>query len=153
LLYAGNSITLTSPTIDSMLAARFVGAVLLALIMFSCVYVAIRRRDKPVRDRALIWLMIGAYSILNGILIAISRMEITPVAAIWTRYVSYSVFLPVSLIFLIPIVVEDISRRIRPEIGPILMRTAFGLLAAAMLFQIFRSYRVMRFEEIHVAMA
>ena len=89
-------------------------------------------------DRALIWLMIGAYSILNGMLIAVSRMEITPVAATWTRYVSYSIFLPVSLIFLIPIVVEDISRHTRPEIGRMLMRTAGGLLAVTMVFQIFK---------------
>jgi len=149
LLYEGNSITFTPPKIDYLLAARSVGGVMIALMLFSCVYVAIRWRDRPMRDRALIWLMIGAYSILNGMLIAVSRMEITPVAATWTRYVSYSIFLPVSLIFLIPIVVEDISRHMRPEIGRMLMRTAGGLLAATMVFQIFK-FRdgVALFEEI-----
>src|SRR5205085_531834 len=91
--------------------------------------------------------------IFNGILIAISRMEISPVAAIWTRYVSYSVFLPVSLIFLVPIVVEDVSRQMRLEIGPIMMRTACGLLAATMIFQIFKLGDGVRFAEIHVAFA
>jgi hypothetical protein len=153
-LYQGNSITFTSPTIDYMSAARFVGGVMIVLMLFSCVYVAIRWRDRPVRDRALIWLMIGAYSILNGILIAVSRMEISPVAATWTRYVSYSVFLPVSLIFLVPIVVEDISRHMWPELGPILMRTACGLLAATMVFQIFKFCDgLVRFKEFHVALA
>jgi len=154
LLYQGNSITFTSPTIDYFLAARLVGGVMIALMLFSCVYIAIRWRDRPLRDRALIWLMVGAYSIFNGILIAVSRMEISPVAAIWTRYVSYSVFLPVSLIFLVPIVVEDVSRQMRPEIGPIMMRTACGLLlAATMVFQIFKLGDGVRFAQIHVAFA
>jgi hypothetical protein len=138
LLYEGNSITFMSPTIDYLLAARFIGGVMIALMLVLCVYIANRWRDRSMCDRALIWLMIGAYSILNGMLIAVSRMEITPIAATWTRYVSYSIFLPVSLIFLVPILVEDVSRHVRPEIGPILMRTACGLLAATMVFQIFK---------------
>ena len=73
-------------------------------------------------------------------------------AAIWTRYVSYSVFLPVSLIFLVLIVVEDVSRQMRLEIGPIMMRTAYGLLAATIVFQILKLGDGVRFAEIHGAL-
>jgi len=153
-LYQGNAFSFTSATIDHFLAARIVGGVMLALMMLLSVYVAIRWRDRLVRDTALIWLMVGAYSILNGILIALSRIGISPVAAIWSRYVSYSVFLPVSLIFLVPVVVRNISRHMRPAIGMVLMRTAFGLLTAVMLLQTlkFRD-NVVAFDEIRVAMA
>lgn len=137
-LYVGNSIACVPPGIDYLLTARFIGAVMIALTLFSSLYVAIRWRDKSIRDRALIWLTVGAYSILNGLLIALSRMGITPMAATWARYVSYSIFTPVSLIFLIPIVLKDISQRVRSGLGPILMRTAGGLLAAVMVFQIFK---------------
>lgn len=137
LLYAGNSITYRLSTIDYAVAARFVGAAMIALMLFSSVYVAIRWRDKGLRDRALIWLMVGGYSILSGMLIAVSRMELTPVAATWNRYVSYSIFLPVSLIFLIPIVVADIRQK-RPVTGRILMGSAFGLLALTMALHIFK---------------
>lgn len=137
LLYQGNAITFASAAINYLLAARIVGGVMIALALVSAVYLTIRWRDKPLRDRALIWLMLAAYSILNGILIAASRMGITPMAATWTRYVTYSIFLPVSLIFLIPIVVDDVSRR-RPDLGQLLMRTAVALLAVTMVFQIFK---------------
>lgn len=135
LLYAGNSIT--PPMVNYLLVSRLLGAAMIALALFSGVYVAIRWRNKPMRDRALIWLTVAAYSIFNGLLITFSRMEITPMAATWTRYVSYSVFLPVSLIFLVPIVVEDLGRS-RTKFEPILMRTAGGLLIAAMAFQTFK---------------
>ena len=151
LLYAGNSITAVPPTIDYLMAARVVGGLMLAMLAVLCVYVAVRWRDEPMRNRALIWIMVGAYSIANGMLIALSRMEITSMAATWTRYVSYSVFLPVSLIFLTPIVVQDIWQ-MRPALGRTLMRTAFVMLVATMIFQIFK-FRdgLAQFEEIRAA--
>jgi hypothetical protein len=147
-LYAGNSITFVPPTIDYLIIARIVGGLMLALILFLCVYIAIRWRATPLRNRALIWIAVGAYSIANGMLIALSRMEITPMAATWTRYVSYSVFLPVSLIFLTPIVMQDIRQK-RPALGRTLIRAAYAMLVAAMLFQIFK-FRdgLAQFEEI-----
>ena len=55
LLYAGNSITSVPPAIDFLLAARLLGAVMVGLALFSCVYIAMRWRDRLMRDRALIW--------------------------------------------------------------------------------------------------
>ncbi|HZR77720.1 MAG TPA: hypothetical protein VFA58_00840, partial [Chthoniobacterales bacterium] len=154
LLYQGNSITFSPSSLDYFLAARWVGAALIALFLFASVYVVIRWKDRGVRDPMLVWLMLGAYSILNGLLIALSRMEITPMAATWTRYISYSIFLPVSLIFVIPIVVRDTCRYIRPGTGRILMRVACAFLAATLVLQIFKFREaVASFEEIRAARA
>ena len=44
---------------------------MLALMLFLSVYVAIRWRDRSVRDRALIWLMVGAMALATGAALAL----------------------------------------------------------------------------------
>ncbi len=138
LLRQDNPLTFFTQT-DYFLIARIIGGTMLTLMMLAGGYLLYRWHDDQLRDRALIWTILGAYSIGNGILIAVSRMGIGIGAAVWTRYASYALLLPVALIFLLPLLAEDLAQRSsRWNIRPMATAVLRALLIAALTLHIFK---------------
>src|ERR1051325_5651227 len=71
--------------------------------------------------------MLGLYAVLSALSITVSRLGFGPVAAMWSRYVGYSVHLPLALLFLLPILADDLGRRAR---SPRTRTVAFSVLSA-----------------------
>ena len=88
--------------------AATVGLVLLILFLWSCVQFAKALRSSTSRARPMLgWLMLGAYSIVTAALITIGRLEHdAPRALAPTRYTSFTIFLPVALVYLVPIILD-----------------------------------------------
>jgi hypothetical protein len=138
LLYQGNPLMVSTQT-DHFLVTQIIGGTMLALLMLACGYTLYRWRDHQLRDRALIWTMLGAYSIGNGILITLGRMEIGIGAALWPRYASYALMLPVALIFLLPLLAEDLVQRTsRWNICSMVTGVLRALLMVALTLHIFK---------------
>ncbi len=136
LLYQGNPLTFLTQT-DHFLVAQIIGGTMLTLVLLAGGYLLYRWRDDRLRDRGLTWTMLGAYSVGNGILITVSRMGIGIGAAVWPRYASYALMLPVALIFLLPLLAEDLVQRTsRWNIRPMATGVLRALLLAALTLHI-----------------
>lgn len=89
----------------------FMGVLLLALFAVACFLVVRFRDDETFVRRVTPWLMVGAYSILTGVMTTIGRVGLgINQSIITTRYIGYSVYLVVSLVFLMPLIREKLSR-------------------------------------------
>ncbi len=144
LLYQGNSLTFLTQT-NYVTVARIIGGTMLGLLLVACTYLLFRWGNVRMRDRGLVWLMLALYSVANGVLITLSRVELTMAAATWTRYINLSMVLPVALIFLLPLIVEDLPESMgRWDVKPALMRQLAGMLAIALVFHAFKFSESMR---------
>jgi hypothetical protein len=116
-----------------LLMALVVGASALLAYAFACAYLFKNRGDGALVRRAMPWLMLGAYSVITGVLVAVGRVGFGVEHATTTRYVAFSLYLPVGLVYLLPCVFEDAARK--GYLGPgrqALLRRA-GAAAAAVL--------------------
>jgi hypothetical protein len=120
------SMALSHPTVALDYFLAFVGAplalsnvklaVAMGLIMtsaygLSCYYLFKRRADLPLVRRMLIWSMIGAYSLLTALMTTFGRLGLGIAQSQNTRYIGFSAFLLVALVFLLRIINQDLASR------------------------------------------
>jgi hypothetical protein len=89
-----------------------VGAVLVLLFFLAGLYLVARRQHRALCCRAMPWLSIGAYAVLSGLVVAVGRSAWGVHVALANKYAPFSLYLAVALLFLVPIVVEDMSTRV-----------------------------------------
>jgi hypothetical protein len=95
------------------------GAVLLAAFGWACVQSWRQRRDERQFAQMMGWVVVGSYSVLTALLITIGRTGFGPGQALSSRYTTFTLYLGVSLVFLIPICIRaraKISHRANPSI-------------------------------------
>jgi hypothetical protein len=99
-----------SAVIGSTFLAAFIGAI--AWLLY-----AWKEKDRDLCDRMIVWIAIGSFGICSGFIASLFRAGYGQQQALSPRYVSYSVYLPVSLINLLPLMFGSLRRRIgaRPE--------------------------------------
>jgi len=118
--------------LERAILAIAIGSVVITVFGISCVYFFRGRADRALLNRMTIWLMIGAYSVLTGVLTTIGRLGFGVGQSQATRYQGYSAYLLVSLVYLITIMTRDFSSR--PDSGrQALLIRRLALLAAALL--------------------
>lgn len=111
------------------------GACALALYACACAYLFGHRDDRALVQRSMPWLMLGAYSLLTGLLVTAGRVGFGVAQATSTRYVAFSLYLLVGLVYLLPCVVEDAARRghLSPSRLALLKRAGAGAAVALVL--------------------
>jgi len=138
LVYFGNPFTpLTHPRYTSI--AQLIGGVLLALYIGACSYILYRRSNPALLNRSLVWIVVGLYSLLNGLSVTVSRLGFGPMAATWSRYVSYSIFLPLALVFLLPIVASDLADDGRRSPSQLAAGVLIVVLVVLLVFDLFKA--------------
>ena len=96
--------------LEKVTLATLVGILLLSLFAAGSMLVIRFRGDSTFVRRVMPWLMVGAYSILTGVMTMIGRVGFGVGQSIITaRYIGYSVYLLVSLVFLVPLVSERLT--------------------------------------------
>lgn len=90
--------------LEKLKLAAPIGIVLLSLFGIGCVFLMRYRNDSTLVRRLTPWLMVGAYSVLTAGMTMIGRLGFGAGQAMNVRYIGYSVYLAVSLIFLVPII-------------------------------------------------
>lgn len=113
--------------------ALTVGACALTLYAFSCAYLFRHREDEALIRRSMPWLMLGAYSLVTGALVAVGRVSFGVGHATTTRYAAFSLYLLVGLVYLLPCVVEDAARRGYLTTGRLALLKRVGAATAALL--------------------
>jgi hypothetical protein len=88
--------------------SAILGIVLLSLFAFGSALVIRYRHDSTLVRRMIPWLMIGAYSILTAGMTMIGRVGMGARQSMNVRYIGYSVYLVVSLIFLVPLIADKL---------------------------------------------
>jgi hypothetical protein len=87
------------------------GAVMIAGFTAAGVYLVRRRHDRELIARAIGWLVIGAYSLLTAVMTTIGRVGLPTGPSQVPRYLGFSVYLLLALVFLAYIIGEDMQRR------------------------------------------
>lgn len=64
------------------------------------------RRDMRLAHRAAGWLMLGTYSIMTAVLVTIGRTGFGIEQAFTPRYTTFTLYLPIALVHLLPIILE-----------------------------------------------
>jgi len=87
------------------------GVVMMIGFIAVCVYLLRHRDDRGLAERAVGWLVIGAYSLVTGVLTTIGRVGLPTGPSQVPRYLGFSVYFLLALIFLAYIVGQDMQRR------------------------------------------
>lgn len=109
------------------------GVVLTTGFIWSLIYVVKHRADRPLVERAIGWLVIAAYSVLTAMLTTVGRLGLPTGPSQVPRYLGFSAYLPLALVFLVHIVSADISRRRRDARNRIHL-LSLALLSAVILY-------------------
>lgn len=91
--------------------ALVVGAVALLSYALACAYLFKFRDDRELLRRSAAWASLGVYSLGTGAFVTVGRLGFGVGQAVSTRYAAFSLYLLVALIYLLPCVVEDATRR------------------------------------------
>jgi hypothetical protein len=87
------------------------GAVMMAGFTAACVYLVRHRHDRELIPRAIGWLVIAAYSLLTAVMTTIGRVGLPTGPSQVPRYLGFSVYLLLALVFLAHIIGDDRQRR------------------------------------------
>lgn len=94
-----------------MKVAAAMGTLLLLLAVLVVVYLATRWDDRDLQRRAAPWLSLGGYALLSGLAAGLGRSSLGTRQALANRYLPFSLYLTVALLFLVPMVLEDARAR------------------------------------------
>lgn len=87
------------------------GIVMMAGLTAACVYLVKHRHNRELVARMIGWLVIGSYSLLTAGMTTIGRVGLPFGPSAVPRYLGFSVYLLVALIFLAHVIGEDLQRR------------------------------------------
>jgi hypothetical protein len=106
--------------------ATLVGACALSAYVLACAYVFRFREDRALLGRAAVWAALGAYSLGTAAMVTAGRLGFGLSQSITTRYTTFTLYLLVALVYLLPCVIEDAARKGRLAAG---LRALLGRLA------------------------
>lgn len=109
------------------------GLIIISAYGLSCYYVYKHRADTSLARRGIIWLMIGAYSFLTAGMATIGRLGLGITQSQNTRYIGFSAFLLVALVFLVSIIVQDLKSRSSSATKTIWLGRAAFVMAGVMI--------------------
>jgi hypothetical protein len=87
-------------------AATLIGTFAAILFVGACAYLWVGFADRSLRKRMIVFVMIGAYSLGTGLMVMPARLGFGIPQALSSRYSTFSLYLPVALLYLAPIVLE-----------------------------------------------
>jgi len=118
--------------------AVIVGSILLAILLAAAGYFVYGwvHEQRALCDRILIWLAIAGYGALSGLLASFFRAGITPAQALWSRYVTNGLYVPLAIIPLVPILLDHLQETIQPRGSKIRIQLPAALLATLLALQL-----------------
>lgn len=118
---------------DPLAASTAVGGLLLLCYLAALGHALFRYRDLEYRARVFPWLALGLYSIGSGCLAALGRIQWGVSQALESRYVTFSLYLTVALIALVPIVLGEVRKSRQGSGERTVLAVTMGLLGVAYL--------------------
>lgn len=87
------------------------GLAMLGMYLGAGGYFVYFRDRRELRDRMLVWFMVGGYAIFSACIAGRFRAGSGSAGALVSRYSSYAIYLPVSLVILVWLILEDLHLR------------------------------------------
>jgi hypothetical protein len=91
--------------------ALFVGACALAAYALACAYLLKWRADRALLQRVTPWMLLGAYSLGTAALVTAGRVGFGVAQSQSSRYTTFSLYLLVALVYLLPCILEDAAHK------------------------------------------
>jgi hypothetical protein len=93
------------------IVALIVGGALTAASGLLCLYIRRFSADFTLVSRSIGWLMIALYSVLTAVIVTFGRLGFGVGQSRSLRYTTFSLYLAVALVNLVPIILDDATRR------------------------------------------
>jgi hypothetical protein len=122
------------------------GAIMMSGFIAACAYLCKHRSDRALVERAFGWLVIGSYSLVTGAMTTVGRVGLSTGPSQVPRYLGFSVYFVLALLFLSHIVGEHFMRSRRQATARRLNPFAWVTIAVLIVYQPFMlalSYRQM----------
>jgi hypothetical protein len=110
-----------------------VGACALAAYAFACAYLFKFRGDAALVRRATAWAALGAYSLGTAALVTAGRLGYGVAQSLTSRYTTFTLYMLVALVYLLPCVFEDAARRGYLTEGRVALLKRLGAAAVVLL--------------------
>ncbi len=91
-----------------LISSTFIGGLEIGIFLFLCLYLIKHIQDNSLLDRMIGWIMIGFYSIVSALITAVGRVGLGVESALPSKYTTFSIYLIVAIIHLLPIVFSHI---------------------------------------------
>ncbi|MGD1809279.1 hypothetical protein ACP6PL_28130 [Dapis sp. BLCC M126] len=95
--------------ISPLISSVFIGGLEIGIFLCLCLYLIKNIQDYSLLKRMIGWIMIGFYSIVSALITSIGRVEFGIETALSSKYTTFSIYLIVVIIHLLPIVFSHIS--------------------------------------------
>jgi hypothetical protein len=116
-----------------LLVAVSVGACALAAYAFACAYLVRHRDDERLVRGACAWAALGAYTLVTAAMVTAGRLGFGVAQSLSSRYTTFTLYLLVALVYLLPRVAAHAARRGGRLAGRGLSFKGFGMAAAVLL--------------------
>jgi hypothetical protein len=113
--------------LGNLVIGQIVGAVLILFFGFACLYLLKSWQDLSIVLRLNIWLMIGAYTIISGLVTTIGRVGFGIEQSLSSRYTTFSLYLTISIIYSVAIILEDFPIKYQIKFLKLRLFAAFGI--------------------------
>lgn len=139
LVFCG-SILSYGTTYSQLFAAEILGGAMLAILIMTvaALWSAVREHEDPRLARSmLIWLSIAGFAVISGMLAALTRSGFGVQQATTSRYITFSLYLPLALAQLVPMALGATRVRAIPGFQSIVLRLPPALLAGMLTMLLF----------------
>ncbi|MEI8203679.1 MAG: hypothetical protein WCH34_11735 [Bacteroidota bacterium] len=89
------------------------GGILLTGFIGLVIYIFWHYKDKKLMSQSMVWLMLAVYSLLTAGMILFGRLGYGLEQSLSSRYTSFTLFLVVAVIYLVPIILINLAEKIR----------------------------------------
>jgi hypothetical protein len=133
LAYLGNPFS-NGTEIDHQVVASVTGGILLFALAAAAIYVWFWRKDRNLVAQTLPWMALSSITLCNGVLTMFGRLGYGIGGALQSRYISFSVLLPITLLFLGTRILQHWRNRNVATADKLRLCFAAGSAAFALLF-------------------
>ncbi|HEY0170480.1 MAG TPA: hypothetical protein VGB98_05625 [Pyrinomonadaceae bacterium] len=116
-----------------LVVAVSVGACALAAYAFACAYILRHRGDAALLRQAGAWAALGAYTVVTAAMVTAGRLGFGVAQSLSSRYTTFTLYLLVALVYLLPRVAAHAARRGGRLAGRELLSKRLGAAAAVLL--------------------
>ncbi|MEM8673458.1 MAG: hypothetical protein AAGF83_06250 [Cyanobacteria bacterium P01_G01_bin.67] len=95
----------------SLVSNQIIGLIILVFFGLSCFYILGIKENRPLLNRAFPWISIGIYTIASGTLTTAGRVGFGVAQSLESRYVTFSTYGVLALIYLLTIIDENIKHK------------------------------------------
>ncbi len=127
--------------ISPLICSTFIGGLEIGIFLCLCIYLIKHIQDNSVLERMICWVMIGFYSIVSALITSVGRVGFGVESALSSKYTTFSIYLIVAIMHLLPIVFNHIySQKYLQKFQVLLYNSTVIIAIVGLFFLHFQSF-------------